>query len=77
MVLCVSAIHHPAPVVDGKDKSSASRPFLELTDGWYRIVADIDDCLARAIQKGKIVTGRKLSISGVQVCRLSILGRFR
>jgi breast cancer 2 susceptibility protein len=38
-----------------------------LTDGWYKILAEVDDCLARAIIKGKICVGRKLAISGAKL----------
>jgi hypothetical protein len=56
MVLCVAAVC-----------IQETRPYLELTDGWYRIYAEVDDCLARAIEKGKIVAGRKLAIIGAKV----------
>lgn len=65
MVLFVSAIHS----VDGKDGSVVS---LELSDGWYCINGQIDDCLERAIDKGKIVVGRKLAITGAKVCLISL-----
>jgi len=67
MILCISAIHQPAQVDKENDGATAPRPFLELTDGWYRINAEIDDCLARAISKGKIAVGRKLAVSGARV----------
>ncbi|KIY35782.1 breast cancer 2 susceptibility protein [Cryptococcus gattii E566] len=60
MVLLVSAIHS----IDGKDGSVVS---LELSDGWYCINAQIDDCLKRAIDKGKIVVGRKFAITGAKL----------
>jgi breast cancer 2 susceptibility protein len=59
MVLCVTAVH--------RSTEPQTRPYLELTDGWYRINADVDECLARAVVKGKIAVGRKLSISGAKV----------
>lgn len=65
MVLLVFAIHS----IDGKDGSVVS---LELSDGWYCINAQIDDCLKRAIDKGKIVVGRKLAITGAKVCLISL-----
>ena len=67
MTLCVSAIHRRASVPDDTGRLSAMRPFLELTDGWYRINAEVDDCLVRAIDKGKIMVGRKLSVFGARV----------
>jgi breast cancer 2 susceptibility protein len=65
MVLCVAAVH--------RSIEPQTRPYLELTDGWYRIYAEVDDCLARAVLKGKIAVGRKLAVSGSKVrSRLSI-----
>ncbi|KAF5323377.1 hypothetical protein D9611_005592 [Ephemerocybe angulata] len=57
MVLCVSAI------LEGE----GGHPMLEVTDGWYRIKAQIDAPLARAIQKGAIREGRKLVVSGARL----------
>lgn len=69
MVLCVSAIHRPEPATDEEGKVVPVKPFLELTDGWYRINAEIDDCLVRAVNKGVIDIGRKIAISGARVRR--------
>lgn len=72
MVLCVSAIHRPEPQSDQHGKVVAVKPFLELTDGWYRINAEIDECLVRAVNKGVIVIGRKISICGARVGSLPV-----
>ncbi|WVF68272.1 hypothetical protein IAT40_003037 [Kwoniella sp. CBS 6097] len=45
----------------------AEKCFLELSDGWYRIRAIIDDCLTRAVKKGKIAVGKKLSVTGAKL----------
>lgn len=37
---------------------------LELSDGWYRIQAQLDNILAQAIQRGRIRVGQKLAIMG-------------
>ncbi|WWD20290.1 hypothetical protein CI109_104766 [Kwoniella shandongensis] len=66
MVLIVWAIHH---TVD--DEKGQTRTYLELSDGWYRIRAQIDECLSRAIAKGKIKVGRKLALTGAKVGGLS------
>ena len=60
MVLCVSAIHR-------RTDEGHSQPYLELTDGWYRISAEVDACLVRAVDHGRIRVGRKLAISGAKV----------
>lgn len=67
MVLCVSGIHHPPPATNDDGEPVKQRPYLVLTDGWYEIRAATDDCLARAILKGKIKVGRKLGISGARL----------
>ena len=67
MVLVVSAIRRPE-YVESKEGKIAAKPFLELTDGWYRINAEIDDCLVRSVNKGKIKVGRKLAVCGAKVC---------
>ena len=40
---------------------------IELTDGWYPINCQIDECLSKAIKKSKINVGTKLSIIGAKV----------
>lgn len=57
MVLCVSAIL----------QSEDGRPMLEVTDGWYRLRAEIDPPLARAVKRGVIREGRKLIVSGARL----------
>ncbi len=37
---------------------------LELSDGWYRIQAQIDATLASACQRGRLQVGQKLAIMG-------------
>ena len=71
MILCVSGIRHQTAPRDAFCEQSAARPYLELTDGWYRIIVEIDDCLTKAVDRGKIVIGRKLAVSGAKVLFLS------
>ncbi|KAK7695063.1 hypothetical protein QCA50_002252 [Cerrena zonata] len=47
-------------------------PELEISDGWYRLRAQIDEPLARAIKKGAIKIGRKIAVTG---CRLEMSGK--
>ncbi|PWN39841.1 hypothetical protein IE81DRAFT_294234 [Ceraceosorus guamensis] len=58
MILCVWSI--------AKDLEADEAPFLELTDGWYRIRATIDEPMRRAVLRGLIKVGVKLSISGAR-----------
>ena len=51
------------------DKENVSKTIysLELTDMWYKIRADVDQALQRAILKSKIRIGYKLEICGAKV----------
>lgn len=42
-------------------------PKLEVTDGWYRLRAQIDDSLARAVRKSVLRVGRKIAVAGMRV----------
>ncbi|THV07479.1 hypothetical protein K435DRAFT_643336 [Dendrothele bispora CBS 962.96] len=62
MILCVSDItwsRHGTEV--------ELRPELEVTDGWYRLRAEIDLPLERAVRRGLIRVGRKLAIVGARL----------
>ena len=69
MVLCVSDITWSTPGVQvGEDGLPVvPHPTLELTDGWYRLRARVDEILARAVRRGVIRVGRKIAISGASV----------
>ncbi|KAL4253568.1 Breast cancer type 2 susceptibility protein [Abortiporus biennis] len=74
MILCVSNIIYPSTTNSNGSSSSTtttttttSIPQLEVTDGWYRLRAEIDPPLARAIQKGSIRIGRKLAVVGAKL----------
>lgn len=42
-------------------------PTLELSDGWYKVRAEVDECLAKAARIRKIRLGTKLVIVGGKV----------
>lgn len=42
-------------------------PELEITDGWYRLRATVDEALARAARKNILRVGRKIACSGAKV----------
>lgn len=71
MVLCVSQIRWeetPNELENAEAHDSALTIVgLELTDGWYRIRANVDRTLKSACERGKIVLGCKLAISGAKV----------
>jgi breast cancer 2 susceptibility protein len=71
MVLCVSQIRWDDPS-DVETLPEGEEPLLvivglELTDGWYRIRTNVDAALKSACERGKIVVGSKLAISGARV----------
>jgi breast cancer 2 susceptibility protein len=67
MVLCISDITWP----DGSDQDAGTRasvmPQLEVTDGWYRLRADVDDSMARAMHRGTLRVGMKILVAGARV----------
>uniref|UniRef100_V5GGE5 BRCA2 OB1 domain-containing protein n=2 Tax=Kalmanozyma brasiliensis (strain GHG001) TaxID=1365824 RepID=V5GGE5_KALBG len=66
MVLLVSKIFEEETEV--QDRSGAIVPrkstILELSDGWYRIQAQIDATLTCACQRGRLRIGQKLAVTG-------------
>ena len=62
MVLCISNIIWP--------ENSSETPIVEVTDGWYRLLADLDNTLVRAVVSGSIKVGRKIAVTGARVSLL-------
>ena len=68
MVLCVSNIlWSPASVTDD-GLHIEPYPELEVTDGWYRLRAQVDLAMTKAVRKGIIRVGRKIGVAGARVC---------
>ncbi|KAG8969730.1 hypothetical protein FRC03_001075 [Tulasnella sp. 419] len=66
LVLCVSDVI----ATGGSRNQSGGKvplPMLEVTDGWYKLRASIDECLARAVGRGVIAIGTKIAISGARL----------
>ncbi|KAJ3837344.1 hypothetical protein F5878DRAFT_219187 [Lentinula raphanica] len=63
MVLCISDIIWP----QASSSNANLPPQLELTDGWYRLRAQIDLSMVNAIKRGKLRIGRKIAVMG---CKL-------
>jgi breast cancer 2 susceptibility protein len=74
LVLVVSQVRWGDPNETEEQSESAELSIigLELTDGWYRIRANIDLTLKSACERGKIVVGTKLAITGARVRPLLI-----
>ncbi|KAJ4002292.1 hypothetical protein F5050DRAFT_1559157, partial [Lentinula boryana] len=66
MVLCISDIIWPEASTSSGQRPDA-RPQLEVTDGWYRLKAQIDHSMINAIKRGKLRVGRKIAVVG---CKL-------
>lgn len=54
--------------MDNKGSIVPAHPELEITDGWYRLRATVDEALARAARKKHLRIGRKLACNGAKVC---------
>jgi len=67
MVLCVSDVIWSRSRIGDDGLPLVPHPTLELTDGWYRLRAQVDEVLARAARRGVIRVGRKIAVSGASV----------
>ncbi|KAF9479433.1 hypothetical protein BDN70DRAFT_906293 [Pholiota conissans] len=67
MVLCVTNIFWSARREDEDENPIEPHPELELTDGWYRLRAQIDLPMARAVRRGVIKIGRKIGFAGARL----------
>ncbi|KAH9897778.1 hypothetical protein C8Q73DRAFT_779673 [Cubamyces lactineus] len=68
MILSVSNIVvRGSPMRGTRGISLETQPELEVTDGWYRLRANIDLPLARAVRRGRICIGTKLAVSGAKL----------
>ena len=67
MVLCVSNIFWTDECVDAEGHVVPPHPELEVTDGWYRLRATVDDTLARVARNKRLRIGRKIACSGAKV----------
>lgn len=62
MVLCVHQI------LRFDDTGESASLVLQLTDGWYKIRAELDAPLRRAVERRKICIGHKLAIACAKAC---------
>ncbi|GAA5905377.1 uncharacterized protein JCM6883_006377 [Sporobolomyces salmoneus] len=70
LVLCVSQLLWEDPDESTSyDDDGATQVIVgvELTDGWYRIRAEIDQTLKSACERGKLIVGSKLAITGARL----------
>lgn len=71
MILCVSGITWSEGGLNEDGLPVLPQPKLEVTDGWYRLRAQIDGSLARAVRNGILKVGRKIAVAGMRVCIFS------
>ncbi|KAF5388472.1 hypothetical protein D9757_004706 [Collybiopsis confluens] len=62
MVLCISSIIWPEESSSSDRRKVDLLPQLEVTDGWYRLKAQIDISMANAVKRGKLCVGRKIAV---------------
>ncbi|CAA7264792.1 unnamed protein product [Cyclocybe aegerita] len=67
MVLCISNIIWGPGGRTEDGLPIEPHPEFELTDGWYRLRAQVDAPMARAARKGVLRVGRKLGIAGAKL----------
>ncbi|KAJ7193302.1 hypothetical protein GGX14DRAFT_505977 [Mycena pura] len=67
MVLCVSNITWSEAGTTDDGLPIPRHPELEVTDGWYRLRAQVDAPLARAVRRGVIRIGRKIGVVGARL----------
>ncbi|THH18249.1 hypothetical protein EW146_g2694 [Bondarzewia mesenterica] len=67
MILCVSNIFWSKGGIGDDEEPIIPHPELEVTDGWYKLRAQVDGPLARAVRKGSICVGRKIAVAGAKL----------
>jgi hypothetical protein len=67
MVLCISGITWSEEGLTDDGMPIVPHPELEVTDGWYRLRAQVDKPLARATRRGVLRIGRKIRVVGARV----------
>lgn len=67
MVLCVSNVTWTPAGVDEDGMPVPQIPQIEITDGWYRLRANVDEPLERAIRKGHLRIGGKIAVANARV----------
>ncbi|KAF9469825.1 hypothetical protein BDZ94DRAFT_1286396 [Collybia nuda] len=67
MILCISNVIWSNAGLTDDGLPIESYPELEVTDGWYRLRAQVDAPLARAIRKRVIKIGRKIGVAGARL----------
>ncbi|GAA6009516.1 hypothetical protein JCM11491_003587 [Sporobolomyces phaffii] len=69
IVLCVTQLLWDDPEEGTDDTDGATQVVvgIELTDGWYRIRANIDRTLRSACERGKLIVGSKVAVTGARL----------
>lgn len=75
MVLCVTNITWKESHYDANGAHVPAHPTLEVTDGWYKLRAHVDEPLGRACLRQRIRIGSKVAVLGAKVADFSVLSR--
>ena len=67
LVLCVSNVTWSQSGLTEDGLMIDAHPELEVTDGWYKLRAKVDQVLARAVKRGVLRVGRKIGAIGARV----------
>ncbi|KAF8167376.1 hypothetical protein B0H34DRAFT_14333 [Crassisporium funariophilum] len=67
MVLCISNIIWSPKGITPDGLPIEPYPELEVTDGWYRLRAQVDQAMARAVRRGVVRVGRKIGVAGARL----------
>lgn len=67
MVLCISSVNWRERGLTEDGIPLDPCPELEVTDGWYRLRAQVDEPLMRAARRGILRVGRKIAVVGTRV----------
>ncbi|KAH8835536.1 hypothetical protein DL96DRAFT_1489644 [Flagelloscypha sp. PMI_526] len=72
ITLVVARVHYPETLSRDAEQQEEyimepTRPELDVSDGWYQIRAAVDESLARAIRRGVIRVGKKITVAGAKL----------
>ncbi|KAG8900895.1 hypothetical protein FRB99_005684 [Tulasnella sp. 403] len=66
MVLCVCGVIPGQDSTNERGEIVEALPWLDVTDGWYKVRATIDTALGRATKRGVLKVGSKIAVSGAK-----------
>ncbi|KAI0348271.1 nucleic acid-binding protein [Trametopsis cervina] len=67
IVLCISSVTWIPAGDDEHGIPNEPNPVVEVTDGWYRMHAEVDEPLVRALRRGTLSVGKKVAVIGARL----------